>query len=150
MKTILGLFLVLIIASCHQPAAPADQSLVERPGIKDTSTAGKAATDTLAAAIQTKEQTSSNKKETTDTLGGLVTTISFEVKTNNRKDYPDGIIPYASIEKAPEDIPNLVDRDKVVIHDTAIRIIIDKRSTVSFMCIPVRKPLGKPYVTNFF
>ena len=57
-----------------------------------------------------------------------MTTISFEVKTNNLKDYTNGIIPYASIEKATEDAPNLVDRDKVVIHDTGVLLLINKQS----------------------
>ena len=109
MKALIGIFLLFIIASCHGPVAPADN----------------AAIDSMGAAIQSKEQASTNQKETTDTLGELVTTISFEVKTSNLKDYPGGIIPYASIEKATDDIPNLMNKDKVVIHDTTIRVIID-------------------------
>jgi len=105
----------------------------EETAVKDSTTASaKTASDSLAAGIQAKEQAPVNKKETTDSLGGLVTTISFEVSTSNRKDFPDGIIPSASIEKADEDIPNLVNKDRVVVHDTAIQIIIDY-------------PLNRPY-----
>jgi len=85
----------------------------------------KTANDSLATSIEAKERASVNKKETTDSLGGLLTTIDFEVKTTDLKEYPNGIIPYASIEKANADIPNLVNKDRVVIHDTAVQIIID-------------------------
>jgi hypothetical protein len=119
MKRTLYLLLLLIVAACQQPAS-------KQPAIKDSTTASaKTASDSFASGIQAKEQASVNKKETTDGLGGLVTTISFEVNTSNRKDFPDGIIPSASIEKADEDISNLVNKDRVVIHDTAIQIIID-------------------------
>ena len=119
MKRTFYFVLLFIISSCQLPAA-------KQPVIKDSASAQvKTATDSLSAGIQAKEQASAGKKETTDSLGGLVTTISFEVKTTDFKDYPDGLIPFASIEKASTEIPLLVNGDKAVIHDTAINIIID-------------------------
>ena len=119
MKRTLYFLLLFIVASCQLPEA-------KQPIIKDGAAAlAKTAIDSFGASIQAKEQASAGKKETTDSLGGLVTTISFEVKTANLKDYPDGLIPFASIEKASTEIPNLVNRDQVVIHDTGINIIID-------------------------
>jgi len=43
--------------------------------------------------------------ETTDKLGVFVTSIFFEVKTKDIKDYSDGKIPFASIEKAAVEAP---------------------------------------------
>jgi hypothetical protein len=60
-----------------------------------------------------------------DNLGELITTISFEVSTANKDVFEDGIIPWASIEKPEEDIPNLIDGDKIVISQTVIRVFID-------------------------
>lgn len=131
MKRILNYSLLLILSSCQSPAT-------KQPSLKDSSnTAEKPVIDSLASSIQAKEQATIGKKETTDSLGGLVTTISFEIKTTDIKDYPDGIIPFASIEKASTEIPNLVNKDQVVIHDTAINIIIDY-------------PLNVPYTFHLY
>lgn len=125
------ILLAMIVASCQQPVA-------KQPAVKENATASTSrVNDSVIAGIQAKEQAAVNQKETTDSLGGLVTTIAFEVKTKELKDYPDGIIPFASIEKANSDIPNLVNRDQVVVHDTAINIIIDY-------------PLTNPYVFHLY
>nr|WP_199076933.1 hypothetical protein [Pedobacter sp. ASV19] len=72
----------------------------------------------------------------------LLATISFQVSTNNTKDFKDrvdpwpgdiphlvdknkAVIPWASLEKPEEDIPHLVDKDKVVIPYNHIIVIID-------------------------
>lgn len=60
-----------------------------------------------------------------DNLGELISKISFNVKTDNKKDFDNGIIPWASIEKAKEDITNLVGKDEIVLKQTSIKIIID-------------------------
>ena len=59
-----------------------------------------------------------------DNYGELISTISFNVKTEN-KDFKDGIIPWASIEKIQQDLPNLIDKDEIVIKQTSIEVIID-------------------------
>lgn len=111
--------MAVIVVGCQNRSA-------KEPAISESGSAPlKAANDSLAAIIQANEQAYANKKETTDTLGGLATSISFEVKTIDLKDYPSGIIPYASIEKADADIPKLVNKNHVVIYDTAINVIID-------------------------
>ena len=111
--------LLVILVSCQQPA-------VKQIAISDSANAAiKSADYSSATSIQAKEQAAADQKETTDSLGGLVTTISFEVKTTSLKDYPDGKIPFASIEKVNTEAMLLVDGDKAVIHDTAINIIID-------------------------
>lgn len=55
----------------------------------------------------------------------LLTTISFNVKTNNKKDFENGIIPWASIEKPENDIAQLIDRNKIVISENKLTVIID-------------------------
>ena len=60
-----------------------------------------------------------------DSLGSLIDTISFDVKTDNTKDFEDGIIHWASIEKPEQEITHLIDKDKVVINENEITIIID-------------------------
>jgi len=75
------------------------------------------------AVVQENEKKATEKKN--DNLGELVSTISFLVKTDNKKDFEDGFIPWASIEKAKEDIPNLNKKDEVVIIETFVKIIID-------------------------
>lgn len=57
--------------------------------------------------------------------GKLVSSISFKVKTKNRKDYRNGLIPWASLEKAEHDIFKLKDGNKIAIPDHKITIIID-------------------------
>jgi hypothetical protein len=69
-----------------------------------------------------------NEKKATekryDDYGELISTISFKVQTDD-KDFKDGVIPWASIEKPQQDIPNLIGKDEIVIKQTSIKIIID-------------------------
>ena len=58
-----------------------------------------------------------------DSLGSLIDTISFDVKTDNTKDFEDGIIHWASIEKPEQEITHLIDKDKVVINENEITIL---------------------------
>ena len=45
--------------------------------------------------------------------------------TDNIKDFKNGLIPYANLEKPEKDLPTLVDKNETVIKDTAVEIIID-------------------------
>jgi len=69
-----------------------------------------------------------NEKKATekryDDSGELISTISFNVQTDD-KDYKDGVIPWASIEKPQQDIPNLIGKNEIVIKQTSIKVIID-------------------------
>ena len=73
--------------------------------------------------IQEREQEAVEKQY--DNLGELLTTIEFGVRTDNTIDFEDGVIPWASLQKAETDLVNLVDGDELVIRQTSIRIIID-------------------------
>ena len=75
------------------------------------------------AVIQENEKKATEKKS--DNLGELISTILFQVKTENKKDYKDGLIPWASIGKAKQYIPNLYKKDEIVIKENLIKIIID-------------------------
>jgi hypothetical protein len=80
-------------------------------------------TDDPIALLKANEKKAFEKQY--DNLGELISTIVFNVKTDNKTDFKDGIIPWASIEKPLEDIPNLVDKDVIVINQTSISVIID-------------------------
>ena len=71
------------------------------------------------------ERENAYSKKRIDNFGRLLYSIPFEVRTTDRKDFPDGIIPWASIEKPENDIANLVDASKVVISETEVSIVID-------------------------
>jgi hypothetical protein len=73
--------------------------------------------------IQENEQKSMEKQY--GNLGDLISTIEFKVKTDNKKDYTDGFIPWASLENPKQDIPNLIEKEKIVIKQSLIKIIID-------------------------
>jgi hypothetical protein len=73
--------------------------------------------------IQENEKKSMEKQY--GNLGDLISTIEFKVKTENKKDYTDGFIPWASLENPKQDIPNLVEKEKIVIKQSLIKIIID-------------------------
>jgi hypothetical protein len=73
--------------------------------------------------IQEREQRAVEKQ--TDNLGELISTIEFGVHTDNKSDFEDGIIPWASLQNPESDIPNLIDKDEVIIKQASIKIIID-------------------------
>ncbi|WP_310379776.1 hypothetical protein [Flavobacterium sp.] len=73
--------------------------------------------------IQENEKKSMEKQYVN--LGDLIYTIEFNIKTENKKDYTDGFIPWASLENPKQDIPNLVEKEKIVIKQSLIKIIID-------------------------
>lgn len=56
--------------------------------------------------------------------GTKIDEISFEVKANT-KDFDDGIQHWASIEKPEVDLLNLINKEKIVIFEKKITIIID-------------------------
>ncbi|RZJ55040.1 MAG: hypothetical protein EOO44_02830 [Flavobacterium sp.] len=63
-------------------------------------------------------------KNQTEVTGTLVDEILFEVKAES-KDFEDGIQPWASIERPEVDLPNLIDKDKIMISQNNVTIIID-------------------------
>jgi hypothetical protein len=73
--------------------------------------------------IQEREQIAVEKQY--DNLGELISTIEFGIQTDNKTDFEDGIIPWASLENPENDIPNLIDKDEVVIKQPSVKIIID-------------------------
>ncbi len=103
-----SLLLTVILIGCHgqsQKGNPNDQS-------KDP-----------LKVIKEREQLSVEKQY--NNLGELISTIEFGVQTDNKNDFENGIIPWASLQDPESDIPNLMDKDEVVIRETSIRIIID-------------------------
>lgn len=100
--------LTIIFTSCKGQAQKAN----EKQETKDPITV-----------IQENEKKASEKRS--KNIGELISTISFKVKTDNKKDYEDGFIPWASIENAKQDIPNLYKSDEIVITENNVKIIID-------------------------
>ncbi|KOS05077.1 hypothetical protein AM493_02785 [Flavobacterium akiainvivens] len=70
----------------------------------------------------TEKENASDKDEYKD--GILAGSFAFEVKTDD-VEMEDGIIPWASIEKPEEDLPNLINGDDIIIKDKKITVIID-------------------------
>jgi hypothetical protein len=56
--------------------------------------------------------------------GQLISTVYFEVKTD-KADFENGIKPWASIENPQIDIPNLIEKDIIVISENKVSVIID-------------------------
>ncbi len=102
------LFLTILFTSCKGQT----QKTEEKQEIKDPITI-----------IQENEKKATEKKS--EDIGELISTILFKVKTDNKKDYEDGFIPWASIENAKQDIPNLYKGDEIVIKENSVKIIID-------------------------
>ena len=70
-----------------------------------------------------KEKESAEKSW--DQLGELLGSISFEVTTPDTATYENGIIPWASLEKPDEAIPNLKYANEIMITSSKITVIID-------------------------
>jgi hypothetical protein len=90
---------------------------------KVNSSTGDTTADDYSTILTEREKASFDRQP--DNVGELLTTISFSVKTNNKKDFENGIIPWASIEKPENDVAQLVDRNKIVIPESKLTIIID-------------------------
>jgi hypothetical protein len=69
------------------------------------------------------EKQAANKH--TDSLGVLLETISLEVKTKDTADFEDGIMEWIDIAELHKELPQLVDKDKVVIPQNKVTVIID-------------------------
>ncbi|KIA91657.1 hypothetical protein OC25_20020 [Pedobacter kyungheensis] len=108
MTKYLILFLTIIFTSCKGQT----QKTNEKEEVKDP-----------IAIIQENEKKATEKRS--ENIGELISTISFKVKTDNKKDYEDGFIPWASIENAKQDLPNLYEGDEIVIKENSVKVIID-------------------------
>jgi hypothetical protein len=69
------------------------------------------------------EKTSVEKS--TDTLGTLITTVDFHVKTDNLTDFKEGFIPWVELGHTEKDLEQLIGKDEVVVGATQIIVIID-------------------------
>jgi hypothetical protein len=80
--------------------------------------------------IQGKEKASIEKNY--NEFGKLITTIAFRVKTQNKEDFEDGIQPWISIDEPQRDLPNLLNKEEVVISENKVTLIIDYPLTNEF------------------
>src|SRR5579875_2025168 len=109
------LVLTILFLSCNEP--------LQNKNLDTQTLASDTSKDSYEKILEEREAASTDKQ--TDSLGTLVTKISFKVTTNNKKDFEDGIRPWVSIENPAKDLPNLIDRNMIVIPDTSIAVIID-------------------------
>ncbi|HEY9000293.1 MAG TPA: hypothetical protein VIM89_02990 [Mucilaginibacter sp.] len=70
-----------------------------------------------------REKQASEKQ--TDSLGLFITRIDFKVKTDNLKDFEDGLIPWVELEYPDKELKKLMDKDEMVISDNKVILIID-------------------------
>jgi hypothetical protein len=80
--------------------------------------------------IQEKEKASIEKSY--NEFGKLITTIAFEVKTRNKDDFKNGIQPWIRIDEPHKDLPNLLNKEEVVISENKVILIIDYPLTNEF------------------
>lgn len=114
MKQIFTLLTIIILISCLNQT---DKQTVSKPSNSDT------IPDTYVETIRELENQSTTFDY--DSLGELISIVRFDVKTNNRKDYEDGKVPWIRINSPQVDIKNLIGKDEVVIHETKVTVIID-------------------------
>lgn len=74
------------------------------------------------ASIESERQALTKR---TDSLGTLLSTITFEANSGNKQDYNKGVVLGVSIAKADQELPKLVDKDKIVINEAKISLVID-------------------------
>lgn len=58
-------------------------------------------------------------------FGQMLDEINFKVTTDNKEDYEDGYIPWASLSNPKEDITKLYSKDEIVVKYPVIKVIID-------------------------
>jgi hypothetical protein len=88
---------------------------------------------TYSDTLDELENASINKKS--DSLGILISKISFQVKTEDKHIFKVGIIPWADIANPTAEITNLVDKDKIVIPENKATVIIDYPLTNAYRCV---------------
>ena len=105
---IVNLILLTTLISCNLKNSSANQSEDTKENIE---------------LLNDKEAKILNKSD--DNLGALITTIEFGIKADKEqaKDFPDGIIPWVSIENPESE--KLIDANKVVIESNEIIVNID-------------------------
>lgn len=105
--------LAIVILGCREGS-----SKLNKPKLSSDSSI-----DDYGRILDSSEKSYTRKNN--DSLGTLIKTISFNVKTDDTKDFEDGVIHWANIENPEKDIPYLIDKDKVVITESRIKIVID-------------------------
>lgn len=73
--------------------------------------------------VQEREQQSLNKDYSQ--LGELIGTFDLKVKTYDTANYKGGFVPWADLENPETDLPNLDERDNIIVSEKQVKIIID-------------------------
>lgn len=114
LRLIIFSFIILIIG-CK--GSGKNRSSTAEPLVNDT------AANEYSKIIQGREKASIEKSY--HEFGNVITTITFEVKTQNKEDFEDGIQPWISIDNPQKDLPNLLNKEEVVILENKVTLIID-------------------------
>ncbi len=67
-----------------------------------------------------------------DSLGQVISTIQFDVETDNLKDFENGKIPWIRIDSPQVDIKKLIGKDEIVIPGSNVTVIIDYPLSTSY------------------
>ena len=113
---ILSFILIALFVSCNQRINVKKQSASDNSQIETT------LKDDQQILVE-KEKASIEKN--IDSLGDLISKIEFKVKTNNFDDYKEGYIPWITIEHPDNDLKQLIDKDKIVINENKVTVIVD-------------------------
>lgn len=123
MKTTFLILASLMIISCSEQK---DKRTLPEPTISTPDSTSTSYVDKI------KELESESSLINYDSLGKLISTIRFDVKTDNLIDYEKGIIPNIRIDSPQIDLKNLIGKDKIVIPEPKLTIIIDYPLTVPY------------------
>jgi len=69
------------------------------------------------------EKQASEKR--TDSLGVLLDTIDFQVKTDDLVNYKDGVIPWINLDEPDKSLLQLIQKDEIVVRSNKVTVIID-------------------------
>jgi len=120
---ILSILVVITFAYCNNQDNKAND-------YNKLSQSSDSSTKTYQDSLTQLEQQSAYKSD--DSLGEIISTILFNVKTHNLADYNDGKIPWIRIDSPQIDIKNLISKDEVVIPPNKITIIIDYPLSINY------------------
>jgi hypothetical protein len=76
-----------------------------------------------------------------DSLGSLKSEISFGLATDDLKSFPDGRYPWVRIDSPEIDLPTLIDKDEIVVHETKAFLLIDYPVSVPYK-VDITSPNG--------
>ena len=81
--------------------------------------------------LEKLEQQSANINH--DSLGEIISRISYSIKTNDLANFEEGKIPWIRIDSPQTEIQNLIGKDEIVINESKVTIIVDYPLTNTYI-----------------